>query len=239
MFKNTVTSRRFFLLALGASSVCNAAQPIIDFDKSNGALIDFNQNGSLFGEQKNFNLVDDPYSLFDSEPDLTENEVANKFKKSKFSYKPKKDFLINLHNVNNNEKLSHMVTRFDSGIGYYNSRLDYFFRDWRENKSIPMDSEVLKNLFSICEEVLGQNGSINVQITSGYRTKKTNEKLRVRSKNVAKNSLHIEGKAIDFAVGEVSQKKLRAAAKNICSGGLGIYPGFIHIDSGPIRRWGI
>ena len=98
-----------------------------------------------------------------------------------------KDFVINLHNVNNNEKLSHMVTRFDSGIGYYNSRLDYFFRDWRENKSISMDSEVLKNLFSIREQVLGQKGSINVQITSGYRTKKTNEKLRVRSKNVAKN----------------------------------------------------
>ena len=147
--------------------------------------------------------------------------------------------VINLNNVNNNEKLSHMVTRFDSGIGYYNSRLDYFFRDWRENKSISMDSEVLKNLFSICEQVLGQKGSINVQITSGYRTKKTNEKLRVRSKNVAKNSLHIEGKAIDFAIREVSQKKLRSAAKDICSGGLGFYPGFIHIDSGPVRRWGI
>ena len=71
------------------------------------------------------------------------------------------------------------------------------------------------------------------------RTKKTNEKLRVRSKNVAKNSLHIEGKAIDFAIREVSQKKLRSAAKDICSGGLGFYPGFIHIDSGPVRRWGI
>ena len=142
-------------------------------------------------------------------------------------------------NINNNEKLSHMVTRFDSGIGYYNSRLDHFFRDWRENKSIPMDSEVLKNLFSICEEVLGRNATINVQITSGYRTQKTNEKLRVRSKNVAKNSFHIAGKAIDFAIKEVSQKKLRSAAKNICSGGLGFYPGFIHIDSGPVRRWGI
>ena len=239
MFKDSITSRRMFVLALGASSVCHAAKPLIDFDISNGALIDFDQNGSLFGAQKSFNLAEDPYSLFDVEPDLTERQAAYKFKKNKFSYKPSKDFVINLHNVNNNEKLSHMVTRFDSGIGYYNSRLDYFFRDWRENKSIPMDSEVLKNLFSICEQVLGQNGSINVQITSGYRTKKTNEKLRVRSKNVAKNSLHIEGKAIDFAIREVSQKKLRSVAKDICSGGLGFYPGFIHIDSGPVRRWGI
>ena len=228
-----------FVLSLGASGVCHAAKPLIDFDKAHSPLINFDQNGSLFGDRKSFDLAENPYSLFDVEPDLTENEVAKNFTKSKFSYRPKKDFLINLHNVNNNEKLSHMVTSFDSGLGYYNSRLDYFFRDWRENKSIPIDLEVLKNLFSICEEVLGQNGSVNVQVTSGYRTKKTNEKLRVRSKKVAKNSLHIEGKAIDFAIREVSQKKLRSAAKNICSGGLGFYPGFIHIDSGPVRRWGI
>ena len=239
MLNNTITSRRLFILGFGSAGVCHAAKPLINFDMSQGALIDIEKTFSLFGNQTNFNLTEDPYSLFDVEPDLTKNEAAAKFKKSKFLYKPKRDFLINLHNVNNNEKLSHMVTRFDSGVGYYNSRLDYFFRDWRENKSIPMDNEVLKNLFSICEEVLGQNSIINVQITSGYRTKETNEKLRVRSKKVAKNSLHIEGKAIDFAIREVSQKKLRSAAKNICSGGLGIYPGFIHIDSGPVRRWGI
>ena len=239
MLKNTITSRRMFIMALGSSGVCHAATPLINFDKSHGALIDVDETGSLFGGKRSFNLTKDPYSLFDVEPDLTKNEAANGFKKSKFVYKPRRDFLVNLHNINNNEKLSHMVTRFDSGIGYYNSRLDYFFRDWRENKSIPMDSEVLKNLFSICEEVLGHNASINVQITSGYRTQKTNEKLRVRSKNVAKNSFHIAGKAIDFAIKEVSQKKLRSAAKNICSGGLGFYPGFIHIDSGPVRRWGI
>ena len=92
MFKNTSTSRRMFVLALGASSVCHAAKPLIDFDLSNGALIDFDQNGSLFGAQKSFNLSEDPYSLFDVEPDLTKNEAANKFKKSKFSYKPGKTF---------------------------------------------------------------------------------------------------------------------------------------------------
>ena len=239
MLENIITSRRLFVLALGSSGICQAATPLINFNNSNGALIDVDEIGSLFGGQQSFKLAEDPYSLFDIEPDLTKNESANSFKKSKFIYKPKRDFLVNLHNINNNEKLSHKVTRFDSGIGYYNSRLDYFFRDWRENKSIPMDSEVLKNLFSICENVLGQNASINVQITSGYRTQKTNEKLRVRSKNVAKNSFHIKGKAIDFAIKEVSQKELQSAAKNICSGGLGLYPGFIHIDSGPVRRWGI
>ena len=52
MFKNTVTSRRMFVLAIGASGVCHAAKPLIDFDKSHGALIDFDQNGSLFSNQE-------------------------------------------------------------------------------------------------------------------------------------------------------------------------------------------
>ena len=109
-------------MALGSSGVCHAATPLINFDKSHGALIDVDETGSLFGSKRSFNLTEDPYSLFDVEPDLTKNEAANSFKKSKFVYKPKRDFLVNLHNINNNEKISHMVTRFDSGIGYYNSR---------------------------------------------------------------------------------------------------------------------
>ena len=127
MFKSNATSRRMFIMALCSSSVCHAVTPLINFDKSNGALIDIDTNGSLFGSGRDFNLAEDPYSLFDVEPDLTTIEAASRLKKNKFRYKPKRDFWINLHNVNNNEKLSHMVTRFDSGIGYYNSRLDYFF----------------------------------------------------------------------------------------------------------------
>ena len=52
------------------------------------------------------------------EPDLTQNEVAKILQKVSFRTGLKR-LLINLHNVNNNEKLSHMVTSFDSGLGYY------------------------------------------------------------------------------------------------------------------------
>ena len=38
MSKNTFISRRMFVLALGASGVCHAAKPLIDFDISHGAL---------------------------------------------------------------------------------------------------------------------------------------------------------------------------------------------------------
>jgi uncharacterized protein YcbK (DUF882 family) len=37
----------------------------------------------------------------------------------------------------------------------------------------------------------------------------------------------------------VSLKLLRAAALSLHQGGVGSYPkrGFVHIDSGPVRRW--
>ena len=65
--------------------------------------------------------------------------------------------------------------------------LDYFFRDWRENKTIQMDRGVIKNFLKICEALLGADRELAVDVTSGYRTQKTNEKLRQNSSRVAKN----------------------------------------------------
>ena len=115
--------------------------------------------------------------------------------------------------------------------------LDYFFRDWRENKTIKMDRGVIKNFLKVCESLLGSDRELQVDITSGYRTRKTNEKLRRNSYNVAKNSMHLVGRAIDFRIRNRSISTLEKAAEELTPGGLGIYSGFIHIDTGPYRRW--
>ena len=52
-------------MALGSSGVCHAATPLINFDKSHGALIDVDKSGSLFGGKRSYNLNADPYSLCD------------------------------------------------------------------------------------------------------------------------------------------------------------------------------
>ena len=115
--------------------------------------------------------------------------------------------------------------------------LDYFFRDWRENKTIKMDRGVIKNFLKVCESLLGSDRELQVDITSGFRTKKTNEKLRRNSYNVAKNSMHLVGRAIDFRIRDRSISNLEEAAEKLTPGGLGIYSAFIHIDTGPYRRW--
>jgi len=54
---------------------------------------------------------------------------------------------------------------------------------------------------------------------------------------VAKNSMHLIEGPIDFKVRNRSIENLEMVAKRLTPGGLGVYSGFIHIDTGPYRRW--
>jgi uncharacterized protein YcbK (DUF882 family) len=76
-------------------------------------------------------------------------------------------------------------------------------------------------------------------VISAYRSPETNEMLRKRSSGVAKNSYHVRGQAIDVRLADVSTDKLRDVALNLKRGGVGYYKNsdFVHVDTGPIRRW--
>ena len=77
------------------------------------------------------------------------------------------------------------------------------------------------------------------QIVSGYRTPTTQTMLRSRSSEVAENSVHTLGGAIDLYLDDVALVDLHAAALSLKAGGVGYYPktGFIHVDTGRVRRW--
>ena len=174
---------------------------------------------------------------FDPEPEISlKTDKLLNYQENSF-YRPRKRFSLNLRNVNTSETYSYRIKTafFDSELNY--DVLDYFFRDWRENKTIRMDRGVIKNFLNICESLLGSDRDLVVDITSGYRTKKTNEILRQNSSRVAKNSMHLIGRAIDFKVRNRSIQNLEGVAKKLTPGGLGVYSGFIHIDTGPYRRW--
>jgi uncharacterized protein YcbK (DUF882 family) len=78
-----------------------------------------------------------------------------------------------------------------------------------------------------------------VHIISGYRSPAYNNLLISQGRGVAKNSLHLQGKAIDFRVPSVELSLLKKIALSIGYGGVGYYPrsGFIHLDSGRFRFW--
>lgn len=77
------------------------------------------------------------------------------------------------------------------------------------------------------------------EIFCGFRSAKTNAALHRADPQVAVNSLHMQGQAIDLFMRGRALRDLRAAALSVKGGGVGYYPdaGFVHIDSGRVRQW--
>jgi uncharacterized protein YcbK (DUF882 family) len=78
-----------------------------------------------------------------------------------------------------------------------------------------------------------------VDIVSGFRSPKYNLILQKKGREVARNSQHTVGSAVDFRLPGVSVKRVHAWAKRMRLGGVGFYPssGFVHVDTGPVRYW--
>jgi uncharacterized protein YcbK (DUF882 family) len=109
-------------------------------------------------------------------------------------------------------------------------------RDFRTGEVHPIDPRLLDVLFELQGRV-ERGGAF--QVVSGYRSAQTNAQLRELSAEVAKHSLHMDGKAIDLYLDGVDLAYLRNAALDLAGGGVGYYPEsrFIHVDVGPVRRW--
>ncbi len=99
-----------------------------------------------------------------------------------------------------------------------------------------MDSGMLDLLCDL-RAVTGRAGRF--EIISAFRSKRTNEMLRSRSKNVARSSLHLDGRAIDVRLAGFDTARLRDAAIALQRGGVGYYAqsDFVHVDTGRVRRW--
>ena len=114
-------------------------------------------------------------------------------------------------------------------------KLNWFLRDWRLNEPTKMDPK----LFDIVWEVYRESGSKQpIDVLSGYRSPQTNAMLRRRSRQVAKYSQHMQGKAMDARFEDVDTTTIRDIAMRMEAGGVGFYPGaWVHIDSGDVRYW--
>lgn len=146
-------------------------------------------------------------------------------------------FSMRMQNANTGEELFLDVPA-SLDLGWFQRRrLHYFMRDWREGLIKRIDPLIVQDFLEICRSFGAPGIPTDVRVNSGYRSQRTNEMLRQRSRQVAVNSLHIEGKAIDFGLPGVSHRQLCAAASGICRGGVGTYSTFVHIDSGSNRRW--
>lgn len=138
--------------------------------------------------------------------------------------------------------------------GYTGERFQFYFRDQQGNYNPEMLSYL--NWFMRCSydsqytqidvrvlEMLNYiakwwPGNPEVTVNSAYRTPQYNRVLARSNENVAKNSLHMYGQAIDFSIKGVPIRQVCQVAQTVRNmvgaGGVGYYPksNFVHIDCG-------
>lgn len=115
--------------------------------------------------------------------------------------------------------------------------LNHFLRDHYSGRVGRMDTGLYDIMHSLRAALKVRTP---YEIISGYRSPKTNERLRTtRGGGVARHSLHMDGKAVDLRLPGVPLDELRDAALALNAGGVGYYPGsdFVHIDTGRVRTW--
>lgn len=117
-------------------------------------------------------------------------------------------------------------------------RLNHFLRDWRTDDQTEMDPQLFDAVWEVTREF---GDDKKVHIISSYRSPKTNAMLARRSSGVARSSLHMQGKAMDFFIPGVPLDQIRAAGLRLQRGGVGFYPTsgspFVHMDVGNVRHW--
>jgi uncharacterized protein YcbK (DUF882 family) len=146
----------------------------------------------------------------------------------------KKERVLDLYNIHTGERLN--VKYYSSG-NYDRDALNeinYLMRCHYTNEVKPIDDKVIDLLCDIKDDI---GKGREVHIISGYRSHEYNEYLHRCGRGVACNSLHLQGRAIDFRIPHVDNRKLTSLARSYYTGGVGTYPEFVHIDDGRVRYW--
>jgi uncharacterized protein YcbK (DUF882 family) len=143
---------------------------------------------------------------------------------------------LSFHHTHTDEALE--VTYFEHGIYLEDAlaQVDRLLRDFRTGEVAPIDPallDILHRAATVC-------GGRRFEVISGYRSAVTNSSLADRSSGVARNSLHLQGRAIDVRLTGYDTVKLRHACVALGLGGVGYYPSsdFVHLDTGRVRTWG-
>ena len=143
---------------------------------------------------------------------------------------------LRFYNVHTEERLDVAYWRRGRYHGGALFDIDYILRDWRTGDIVRIDRKLLDLLNDLHTQFASE---APFHVISGYRTAQTNAMLMNTSAAVAKNSFHVRAQAIDIYLPDVRLRDLQRAAVASKGGGVGYYPrsNFLHLDTGPVRRW--
>jgi hypothetical protein len=117
----------------------------------------------------------------------------------------------------------------------YKRRFQLFLRDHYTKQSTQADTRLAGVLAAAAIKFRASR----VEVVSGYRSPKYNLMLRKKGHQVARESQHMQGTAVDFRIYGVTTEALREFVRSLRLGGVGYYPRtrFIHADTGKVRYW--
>ena len=143
---------------------------------------------------------------------------------------------LSFYHTHTGERLA--VCYFKNGIYCPEAiqKINFILRDHRTGEVGAIDPRLLDLLFS-ANNRLGSDAPFH--IISGFRSPRTNARLRKQGSGVAKFSYHMLGRAIDIRLPGCDTHTLRQVCLNFKIGGIGYYPrsDFIHVDTGAFRTW--
>lgn len=115
------------------------------------------------------------------------------------------------------------------------SRFHRFLRDHFTNQATQMDTRLIDVLTQVAEKFSAKR----IDVVSGYRSPKYNLMLRKKGRQVARDSQHTHGNAVDFRIRGVKTKQILHYVRSLRLGGVGYYPNsqFVHSDTGKVRYW--
>lgn len=139
--------------------------------------------------------------------------------------------VLTLHNVWTNESLPVVLAPAPSPAAPF----DELARDHFTNQSTTMDGRLLETIV----RAAARFHKSYVEVVSGFRAPKYQLMLRKKGHEVARDSQHPRGTAVDFRVDGVPTRVLLRFVRSLRLGGVGYYPEskFVHADVGPIRFW--
>ncbi len=100
-------------------------------------------------------------------------------------------------------------------------------------------TEMASELFPVLLQAAKKFRVRRVDVVSGFRDPKYNLVIRKKGHQVARESQHTEGHAVDFRLPGIRIDALHKWARSLHLGGVGFYKSsaFIHVDVGRVRYW--
>ena len=135
------------------------------------------------------------------------------------------------------ENIERFVGRRVMPEGRITEHFSWSEAECRHCRQLPPDLE--PNVIAtaeMAEKVRAHLGGQPMRILSWFRCPEHNAEV-----GGAKNSMHLQGKAIDFVLKDMPPKHVQVKVEELqregIVGGLGSYSGFTHADTGPRRSW--